>query len=339
MPTLQQLADWVGGSVKGDATICITQVADLSSNNPEAIGFLNQDKYLSQAQSSTIGAIIAQPSVAEQLSTHCIVVDNPHWAYAVIAQRLHPRQVQYKGVHPTASIHESAVLGENVTIGAFVSIQANVRIGDNSVINDRVNIEKDASLGLSAWIGSGVVITQRCELGNHVLVQSNAVIGSDGFGYAKAEDGWLGVPQLGTVRIGNHVDIGANTCIDRGALGDTIIEDGVKLDNLIQVAHNVRIGENTAIAATTAIAGSANIGANCTIAGGVRIVGHIRIADGTHIAMNTSVTHSIDNAGAYAGGTPMDTLRQWRKNAVRFRQLDQLFKRLTQLEKTVKKHK
>ena len=331
--SLQQLADAIGASVQGDPDLMIDQVCSAKSAGPGKITFINQPHYIEQVKNSSAAAVIATQAVASSLEQPVLVHPDPYLAYAKVAQLLHPRHSAYTGIHASAWVADGASLAEGVVVGPNCSIADGAIIGAGTVLQAGVVVEQYAVIGEHCWLSANVSIGHHCVLGNQVAIQAGAVIGSDGFGFANEAGQWQRIPQIGRVVIGNKVEIGANTCIDRGAIDDTVIADGVILDNLIQIAHNVRIGENTAMAAMSGVAGSTKIGAACTFAGLSKVVGHLDIAAGTHLAADTLVTHSIKQAGAYAGSLPMDDVKSWRKNAVRFKQLDSMAKRIKALEK------
>lgn len=331
--SLQQLADAIGARVQGDHALMVEQVCSAESARPGTITFINEARYIEPVKASSASAVIATAEVAVQLEQTVLVHPNPYLAYAKVAQLLNPRQSSYAGVHPSAWVADTAVLGEGVVVGPQCSIAAGAVLGAGTILQAGVVIEEQAIIGEQCWLSANVSVGHHCILGNEVAVQAGAVIGSDGFGFANDAGQWQRIPQIGRVVIGNNVEIGANTCIDRGAIDDTVIKDGVILDNLIQIAHNVSVGENTAMAAMSGVAGSTKIGANCTFAGISKVIGHLEIAAGTHIAVDTLVSNNIKQAGAYAGSLPMDDIKSWRKNAVRFKQLDAMAKRIKQLEK------
>jgi UDP-3-O-[3-hydroxymyristoyl] glucosamine N-acyltransferase len=337
--TLQKLADSIGATVKGDASLVVDQVCSAERAEPGKITFINEARYIELVKNAAATAVIATQEVAEQLEQSVLVHPNPYLAYAKVAQLLNPRKSAYTGVHPSAWVADTAVLAEGVVVGPQCSIAEGAVIGTGTVLQAGVVVEEDVVIGEECWLSARVSIGHHCVLGDHVALQAGAVIGSDGFGFANEEGRWLRIPQIGRVIIGNNVEIGANTCIDRGAIDDTVIADGVILDNLIQIAHNVSIGENTAMAAMSGVAGSTKIGEACTFAGMSKIIGHLEIAAGTHVAVDTLVTNNIKQAGAYAGSLPMDDINHWRKNAIRFKQLDAMAKRIKQLEKKLDQDK
>lgn len=332
---LADIAAQLGGRVLGDGEVRVAQVATLENAQAHHISFLTNSKYRAQLANTRAGAVILGESDAGATDLPRIVSDNPYAYFAKVSALLNPLPEARPGVHPnalvgagakidaTASIAATAVIGEGATIGAFSVIGEGCYIGANAVI------------GSHARLYPHVVIYHNCVIGDNLIAHSGAVIGSDGFGIAMDEGRWIKIPQIGRVVIGNDVEIGANTTIDRGALDDTVIEDGVKLDNQIQVAHNVRIGAHTAIAGCAGIAGSAVIGRYCLIGGAARILGHLQLADHVEIAAHTLVGKSIREAGSYAAIFPFSKTEDWRKNAAHLRHLDDLVKRIKALEQQI----
>ena len=316
---LGEIVAALGGQLHGDPALVIEALAPLEAAQPQHLSFLSNPKYRQQLDASRAGCVIVAPALQEQALARgaCIVADDPYLYFARVTQLWKQRHARDTGpaVHPTAVVHPHAQLEEGVRIGPLCVVERGARIGRDTELKARVHVGED------------------CILGDRCTVHPGVVIGADGFGFAPTREGYVKIEQLGAVRIGNDVEIGANTCIDRGALGDTVIEDGVKLDNLIQVAHNVHIGRNTAIAACTGIAGSARIGANCMIGGAARINGHISIADGTFVSTGTFISRTITKPGMYTGVFPMDDNASWEKNAATLKQLHALRERLKALEK------
>lgn len=316
----------------GDPEVRISQIATLETAQPDQISFLANSKYRAQLASTQAGAVILGEADANATELPRIITDNPYAYFAKVSAMLNPLPEPAPGVHPgavigtgakidaTASIAATAVIGEGATIGAFSVIGEGCSIGANVVI------------GSHARIYPRVVIYRGCVIGDNLIAHSGAVIGADGFGFAMEEGRWNKIPQIGRVVIGDDVEIGANTTIDRGALNDTVIEDGVKLDNQIQVAHNVRIGAHTAIAGCVGIAGSTTIGRYCRIGGSAGILGHLQIADHVEIAAFTLIGKSIREAGSYAAIFPFSRAEDWRKNTVHLRHLDDLARRIKTLE-------
>ncbi len=331
--TLGFLAQHLGAELRGDAHYQVESVATLAQAQSHQLSFLSNSKYQSYLASCVAGVVVLSPKDADAWQGNALIVRNPYLAYAKAATLLHPPIQSVEGIHPSAAIDSTAVLAPDVSIAAGVVIGAEVQIGSGSVIGANTVIERGVVLGQRCWIGPNVSILHHCVLGDEVMVESGTVIGSEGFGWAKDGERWVKVPQLGRVMIGDQVSIGANTCVDRGAIEDTVIESGVKLDNLIQISHNVTIGANTAMAGSSGVAGSTKVGQRCTIAGMAGVAGHLTIADDVHITAMTLVSHSLTEAGVYSGNLPVEDNAQWRKNVARFRQLDAMAKRLKQVEK------
>jgi UDP-3-O-[3-hydroxymyristoyl] glucosamine N-acyltransferase len=334
--TLEELAGHVNGKVYGDGACEISHVATLQGAAQGAISFLSNRSYRKYLSDTKASAVILSEDDQQHCKTNCLVVKDPYVAFARISALLNPADSPEPGIHESASIdpdavvHASACIDANATIKAGVSIKANAYIGPGCVL------EKDVTIGDDCYLHANITLCKGVTLGERCLVHPGVVIGSDGFGIANDQGQWIKVPQVGSVVIGNDVEIGANTTIDRGALEDTVIEDGVKLDNQIQVAHNVRIGAHTAIAGCVGIAGSAVIGRHCAIGGGAVILGHLEIVDKVQITAMSLVTKSIPEAGVYSSGTPLQANDEWRKNFSRFRRLDDMARRLKRLEKKIK---
>ncbi|MBK8163112.1 MAG: UDP-3-O-(3-hydroxymyristoyl)glucosamine N-acyltransferase [Gammaproteobacteria bacterium] len=333
--SLGDLAERFGGEIHGDSGCMVHAVATLEQAGPGEISFLANPHYRGLLAGTRAAAVILAPRYAGECPTHALVTDNPYAVYARVAQLLYPARRPAAGVHPTACVETSSVLKDGVSIGAHAVIGAQVRLGRDVRIGPGCIIEDGVEIGAGSTLVAQVTVRHGCRIGERALIHPGVVIGSDGFGFARDRDGWIKIPQLGCVIIGNDVEIGSNTTVDRGALGDTVIEDGVKLDNQIQVAHNVHIGEHTAIAGCTGIAGSARIGRRCAIGGGAGILGHLEIADDVQITARTLVTHSITESGSYSSGAPLEATAAWRKNHARMKQLDEMAKRLHELEKLV----
>jgi UDP-3-O-[3-hydroxymyristoyl] glucosamine N-acyltransferase len=324
---LLDIAHSLGGELLGSAQavgIDVKRIMSLENATPSDISFLSSAKYANQFAHSQAGCVIARRADWEAATSlgysgACIVTEDPYLYFAKLTtwwqQRTRPQMLSPR-VHPTAVVSESALIAESAVIGALCVIEAGVIVGARTVLNPRVTVGA------------------HCKVGDDCILHSGVVIGADGFGFAPdiATGAWVKIAQLGAVRIGNHVEIGANTCIDRGALEDTVIEDGVKLDNLIQIGHNVRIGKHTAMAGCVGVAGSAKIGAHCTVGGGAVVLGHLELADHVHISAATVVTKSIKKAGTYTGIYPIDGNVAWEKNAVTLKQLHSLRERIKHLE-------
>jgi UDP-3-O-[3-hydroxymyristoyl] glucosamine N-acyltransferase len=301
--TLGQIASRLGGRVAGDPQTLIRQVGSLEHAGAGQITFFNSKRLQAKLSQTRAAAVIIAPEYERLTALPRIVADNPYAYFARVSQLFNPVVSQAPGVHPSAVVAPSAKLGKNVSIGAGCVVGDEVTIGDGSCLYPRV------------------VIYPKCTLGKRVVVHAGAVIGADGFGLAPEDGRWVKIPQIGGVRIGDDVEIGANTTIDRGALDDTVIEEGVKLDNQIQIGHNVRIGAHSAIAGCVGIAGSADIGRHCTIGGAAMIHGHIAIADGVQISPGTLISRSIHKPGIYTGFYPFDHHEAWKRSAASLRRL------------------
>lgn len=337
--TLGELAEHVSGDVKGDVSCEIDSVATLQNAKSTQISFLTNPSYRKQLATSKAGAVIMSAADAEQCQLNAIISTNPYAAYAKIATLLSPAESYVAGIDSSAHIASDAVIPQSVSIAAGVVIESGVTLGNSVRIGPGCVIQHHSKIGSDSVLTANVTVAHNCQIGERNLIHPGVVIGADGFGQAYDNGSWVKVPQLGRVIIGNDVEIGANTTIDRGAIEDTVIEDDVKLDNQIQVAHNVIIGAHTAIAGCTAIAGSTKIGKHCRIAGMVGIVGHLEIADNVTITAKSLVSGSIKSAGVYSAGTPLEPNHQWRKNTIRFKYLDEMAKRLNAIEKQLSSDK
>ena len=337
--SLVEIADKIGAKLvyadQQSKDCMISSLATLSSAVEGQIAFLANAKYRQQLSDTKASAVIVSEDCLGDCSTHALVMSNPYMGYALEAQLLDDTPKAANNIHPSAIVAESVEIGDGVTIGAHAVIESGVSLGDNVDIGAGCFVGQNAVIGENTKIWANVAIYHKVEIGNNCLVQANTTIGSDGFGYANDKGKWLKIPQLGSVIIGNNVEIGASTTIDRGAIDNTEIHDGVILDNQIQIAHNVVVGENTAIAACSVIAGSTEVGKNCTIAGLVGINGHIKVTDGCVFTGMSMVTKSIDSPGVYSSGSPAQPNKEWHKTNARIRKLDSISKRLTQVEKTI----
>lgn len=331
--TLQELARQLGAELKGDPTQVICRVNTLDKAGPDEVAFLSDSKYHHLLENTKAGAVIITATDQARCPVASLVMADPYLGFALAAQALDTTPQPAKDIHPTAVIADDVTLGEGVAIGANAVIESGVVLGDGVVIGAGCFIGKGARLGANSRLWANVTLYHRVELGERCLVQSGAVIGGDGFGYANNKGEWVKIPQLGTVIIGNRVEIGAGTTIDRGALGDTCIADNVIIDNLCQVAHNVSIGYGTAIAGGTVMAGSLKVGKYCIIGGAVVINGHIEICDGVTITGMSMVMRPITEPGLYSSGIPLQPNKEWRKTAARVMRIDDMHKRLNQLEK------
>ncbi len=316
----------------------ISSLATLANAKSGQVAFLANSKYVSQLCATQASAVIVSPEALPQCPVNALVMDNPYMGYALLANLLDTTPAVANGIHQSAVIANDVLLGDNVSIGANTVIESGVHLDDNVSIGAGCFIGENVSIGKGTTLWSNISIYHNVVIGQACLIQANTVIGSDGFGYAPVNEKykWHKIPQLGSVVIGDHVEIGASTTIDRGALENTIIKDGVILDNQIQIAHNVIIGENTAMAACSVIAGSTIIGKNCTIAGLVGITGHINITDNCVFTGMTMVSKDITNSGVYSSGMPAVLNKEWHKNNARIKRLDNLTKRIKELETLIK---
>ena len=316
---LGQLIEQLGGSLHGDPDFLIQKISPLETATSSSLAFLSNPLYRSQLATTEAGCVIVSPEMQSlvRAGSACIVSPNPYLYFAKVTQLWRQQQVAEDGeplVHPSAVVHPKAV------------VHPTARIGPLCVI------EKDARVGAGSWLKSHVTLGADCSIGEHCILHAGVVIGADGFGFAPIEGRWEKIEQLGAVRIGNHVEIGANSCVDRGALEDTVIGHGVKLDNLVQIGHNVQIGAHTAMAGCVGVAGSAVIGAHCTLGGGAIVLGHLTLADGVHISAASVVMRSINQPGNYSGVFPIDDNASWEKNAATLKQLHGLRDRIRSLE-------
>lgn len=333
-----RLADIVGrfgGELIGEGETLVMQVATLASAGPSDISFLSSGKYRHQLVDSRAGAVILGKSDRDATNKPRIVCDNPYVYFAKVSNLLNPLPELEPGIHPSAVVEAGAQIHPTASIGPFCCIGQGAKIGEHAVIGASCSIGENVQIGSHVRLYAGVSIYHGCILGNNCIIHSGAVIGADGFGIAMDEGQWLKIPQIGRVLIGNDVEIGANTTIDRGALDDTIIEDGVKIDNQVQVAHNVSIGAHTAIAGCTGIAGSTKIGRYCKIGGSGMILGHLSIVDHVDISAGTMITKSIEVPGAYTAIYPFAPHREWLKNTAQLRHLHELADKVKRLEEKI----
>jgi UDP-3-O-[3-hydroxymyristoyl] glucosamine N-acyltransferase len=333
MFTLKALADKFGLGFKGDANTVITGIGTLAVANAQQLSFLANNKYSQQLKETKAGVVILSEDNVENCPCACLISKNPYTSYAQISVLFENDNDSKIGIDTTAIIHSTAIIDSTASIGAFVTVGKNSSIGANTVIHPHCHIGMDCHINDSCELLPRVTLVKRVRLGSRVRIHSGAVIGADGFGNAMHQGQWIKIAQLGGVVIGDDCEIGANTTIDRGAIEDTILEENARLDNQIQIAHNVRIGAHTAIAGCVGIAGSTTIGAYCQIGGGVGIVGHINITDKVIIGGGSVITNSINEPGAYVSGTPFQPINEWRKNAARFKHLDEMARTLNTIKK------
>lgn len=339
--SLKEIADHLGAELhlKGGDTeqTAISSLGTLSGAGIGQISFLSNSKYRSQLVDTAAQAVILHPDDLPHCPGTALVMENPYLGFAYAVQMLDSTPDAADGISPSAVIADDVEIGEGVSVGANAVIETGVKLAEGVQVGPGCFIGKDTVVGTNTKLWANVTVYHRVKIGSDCLFQSGCVIGSDGFGYANDKGKWVKIPQLGSVVIGNRVEVGASTTIDRGALEDTVIGDGVILDNQVQVAHNVVLGENTAIAGCTVIAGSTTIGKNCTIAGLCGINGHMEIVDGVHITGMSMVIKAIKEPGVYSSGVPAETNRVWRKNMVALRNLPSLSKRVKDLEKQLAK--
>lgn len=333
--TLGQLAEALGATLQGAEAVQITGLATLQEAGPGQLSFLANPQYRKYLEHSQAAAVLLKAADAEGFAGNALIVPDPYLAYARISHLFDPKPKAVAGIHPSAVVAEDAQVDVSACIGPFVVIESGARIGANVTLGAHCVIGARSVIGEGGWLAPRVTLYHDVTIGKRVVIQSGAVIGGEGFGFANEKGVWQKIAQIGGVTIGDDVEIGVNTAVDRGALSDTRIGDGVKLDNQIQIAHNVQIGDHTAMAACVGISGSARIGKHCMLAGGVGLVGHIDICDNVFVSGMTMVTRSITEPGSYSSGTAMQPLADWRKSAARIRQLDDMAKRLQQLEKRV----
>ncbi|AZN36138.1 UDP-3-O-(3-hydroxymyristoyl)glucosamine N-acyltransferase [Iodobacter ciconiae] len=332
--TLSRLVELLGGERHGD-DVLVTGVSSLEKAGAGEIAFLANPRLRAQLKTSAAVAFIVRPTESASLSCPHIVTRDPQLYFAQVAQLLHPRPAALAGIHSRAVVDSQAKVAASAQIGPGVVIEAGAIVGERTIIKANAYIGEQVEIGNDCLIHPNASVHPGALIGDRVILHSNSVIAGDGFGNAWAADHWEKIPQLGRVLIGNDVEIGSCTTVDRGALNDTIIGNGARIDNLIQVAHNVEIGEHTAMAACVGIAGSTKIGARCQIGGAVMISGHLEICDGVTVMGGTLVAKTIREAGVYSGSYPMQTYDDWRHNAAHLRHLDELARRIKQLEKEI----
>jgi UDP-3-O-[3-hydroxymyristoyl] glucosamine N-acyltransferase len=335
--TLAELAGQLGAELRGDAACKVTGLASLPDASDTDISFLSDRKYLSVLKSSKAAAVIVTAEHANEVSGNALISDNPYLEFAKLSCLFDDRPVLTTGIHSTAQVAETATISASAAIGPNVVIEAGAKIAEGAEVGAGCFIGAETQIGKDSVLAANVTLYHGVSLGERAIIHSGAVIGADGFGFADQQGRWEKIAQLGSVLIGDDVEVGANTTIDRGALQDTVIETGVKIDNQVMVAHNVRIGSHTAIAACVGISGSTEIGSHCMIAGGVGFAGHLKICDQVFITAMSFVTGSITQPGSYSSGTAMMPTPQWKKNSVRLKHLDALTKQVRQLEKDITK--
>jgi UDP-3-O-[3-hydroxymyristoyl] glucosamine N-acyltransferase len=331
-----ELVAQLGGELLGDGGLLLRGIASLEAAGSDEIGFLSNPRYLALLQQSAAGCVIVGPGQREAAASRpsAIVSTDPYLYYARLTQWwvLRTRKPAAVGVHPSAVVEAGALIHEQASIGALAHVGEGAVIGRGAVVGPQCHVGAHAVIGEFTRLAAQVVVGERCRIGARCILHGGAVIGADGFGFAPVDGRWEKIEQLGAVDIGDDVEIGANSCVDRGALQDTVLEQGVKLDNLVHIAHNVVVGAHTAMAACVGIAGSTRIGAFCTFAGQAGVVGHVQICDHVHVGAACAVTRSITKPGSYGGMFPFDENGVWDKNAATLRQLYALRGRVRALE-------
>ncbi|MEO9653732.1 UDP-3-O-(3-hydroxymyristoyl)glucosamine N-acyltransferase [Marinomonas sp.] len=335
--TLAQLAEKVQGEVKGDGSLVISGLGTLEKAGRQQLSFLANPKYANQLKTSAAGAVLVKSMEQACTIENAIITKNPYLAFAQLSHLFVPQTQSWTGVHASATISDQAQVAADVTVGPNSVIDAGATIGSGTVIGANCVISRNTRIGCNGRLYPNVTIYHDVTIGDDCILHSGCVIGADGFGFAPRVDGWEKINQLGGVEIGSQVEVGANTTIDRGALENTRIGNGVKIDNQVQIAHNVIIGDNSAIAGGVMVAGSVNIGEFCTISGGSGITGHLTLTDRVHITAMSLISHSILEAGSYSSGTGMEPTSKWRKTVARIRRLDETAKQVLDLRKQVNK--
>jgi UDP-3-O-[3-hydroxymyristoyl] glucosamine N-acyltransferase len=332
--TLGELSNRFGCELIGDGEVVVDNVAGLHNAGPGSLSFLSNPRFKEQLSSTKAAAVILRPEDADGIPAAALLSDNPYAHYALMAAVIHPEPVYEPG------IHESAVIAATAEVAAGAHIGANASIGDNVIIGDKAYIGPGSVVGPGCVVGdetrliANVTLVRQVTIGVRGILHPGVVIGADGFGNAMTPDGWVKVPQVGGVRIGDDVEIGANTTVDCGAIEDTVIEDGVRIDNLCMIAHNVHVGAHTAMAAMTGISGSATIGKRCMFAGQSGVAGHINICDDVVVSGKAVISKDVKEPGVYAGSFTAEPAREWNRKVARFRRLGQLMERVTKLEKS-----
>jgi UDP-3-O-[3-hydroxymyristoyl] glucosamine N-acyltransferase len=331
--TLGDLAVRFGLALRGDPDRPVDHVGTLAGAGPRGIAFLANAKRIDELASANAAAVILPPKLADQSPLDCLLADNPHAAFARIADVLHPKAMSPAGIHPSAVVAPDAHIDPTAHIGALVVIGARSVIGARAYIGPGCVIGDDVELATDVRLVARVTVLERVTIGPRSVLDAGVVVGSEGFGNALDEGRWVHVPQVGTVRIGADVEIGANSSVDRGALEDTVIGNGVRIDNLVQIGHNCTIGEHSALAGCAGLAGSSHVGARCRIGGGAGLAGHLRICDDVTVTAYTLVTGDIREPGVYSGGIPAESAADWRRIVGRLKRIEGLARRVGDLEK------
>ena len=333
---LGELAVRFGCELRGDPDAVVDRVASLDAAGDGSVSFLANPQYRRHLADTGATAVVLDAASAADCTVAALVARNPYATYARIAQLLHPRPTPAPGCHPSAIVEPGADVDPTASVGAGAFVASGARIGPRASVGPGSLVLAGASIGADSVLVARVTVVDHSVIGVRCVLHPGSVIGGDGFGHAPDRDGYVRVPQVGRAVIGNDVDVGCNSTVDRGAIGDTVVGDGVRIDNLVQIGHNVRVGEHTVIAACCGISGSTSIGRRCMIGGMVGIAGHLEIVDDVVLTGRTMVTASLRNAGVYSSGIPADEARRFRRNAARFHHLDELARRVRQLEKAAR---
>jgi len=333
--SLGEIAARFGCELHGDPEPVVSRVATLGNAGPDAISFLANPAYRSALADTQAGAVLVSAEDADACPVPALVCADPYLTYARVATLLYPPHRPQPGISEAASVDASATIPASAAVGAGARIGPGVVLGEHVAVGPNCVLEADCTVGEGSRLVANVTLCRGVSLGARCLIHPGAVIGADGFGIARSPEGWVKVPQVGSVRIGDDVEIGANSCVDRGAIEDTVIGQGVRIDNLVQIAHNVRIGDHSALAAMVGIAGSTEVGRRCMFGGASGAVGHVKIADDVILGGRCMVTSDIRKPGMYGSAMPHQEIAVYRRNVARFRQIDRMARRLRQLEKAL----
>lgn len=336
--SLKQLAEHLGARLEGNAEVVITACAALDDAGEGDICYVGSSKYIAGMKETSASAVIIREEMLVDSPVPALIVANPRAAYAQVLSLLYPEWRPQAGIESSAVIDPSAKIADSAYIGANVVIEANAVIAEDVRIDAGCVVGRDSRIGRATHLYSNVTVYHGCELGEYCILHSSTVIGADGFGFEFDQGEWVKIPQVGGVIIGNRVEIGACSAVDRGALNNTVIDDGVKLDNHVQIAHGVHVGEHTIMSRGVGIAGSTRIGKNCVFAGMTGVKDNIEVTDNVIVTAMSMVSKSLTEPGSYSSNTPIDDTRSWRKNSARFRQLDDMARKIRQLEKQIKEN-
>jgi UDP-3-O-[3-hydroxymyristoyl] glucosamine N-acyltransferase len=333
--TLGEVAGQIGAQLQGDPDVVVEDIAPLHRATARQLSFLSSARFESHLQTTAAVAVILHPHQQQGFAGHRLLMQDPYLGYARAAALFHPTVLEHSGIHPSATVEPGATVAASAWIGPQSVVMAGAEIGESVYVGPGCVVAAAVTVGHHSRLMANVSLMEGTVVGAECIIHPGAVLGSDGFGFANDGGKWVKIPQLGRVVVGERVEIGANTTIDRGALEDTVIGDGVKLDNLVHIAHNVTLGDHCAMAAMVGVAGSTHIEAGCTFGGQAGVVGHLQIAAGTHCTARTLVTHSIHKAGVYSSATTADENAKWRRNSVQFKKLNESVQRLRRVEKRV----